>query len=149
MDIEAKVDTNLSWADQMDIAPALAPTLTIPDNHNIEGNPPTFEFNTQNRHMAQLPLTDEALVPIIPLAILYDINNHADPILWDSSFGAISLFGTLEFFPHDSTSVICSLQCIGKFIQQQNIKDQDLQAIPQLKNFAEVAWECVSAVTKK
>jgi len=40
-------------------------------------------------------------MPILPLAILYEANVLADPNLWDSHFGPVSLFSTNEFLQSD------------------------------------------------
>ena len=124
----------------------------MPGYHNDVYSPPSSELHPLGKHVAQheaqLPPNNEAPAPIISAAIPYDTNNPADPTLWDSTFGATSLFGTPDFFPHDSINVICSLQRIGRFIQQRNIKDLDLQTLLQLENFTEAAWECIPAIYK-
>jgi len=141
MVIEPEINTNISWADQMDTAPVIAPPLHMPGHHNDMYSPLSSELHPPGKHVAQHkaqpPPNNEAPASIIPVAISYDTNNPVDPALWNSTFGATSLFGTLDFFPHNSINIVCLLQRISRFIQQQNIKDLDLRTLLQLENFAE------------
>jgi len=48
--------------------------------------------------------------------ILYEANVPADPNLWDSHFGPISLFGTNKFLQSDTCNILCSLLHMAEFV---------------------------------
>jgi len=55
---------------------------------------------------------------IVLFAPFNSANILADPSLWDSNFGVISLFGTDKFLQSDVNNMTISLQCIATFLKQ-------------------------------
>jgi len=53
-----------------------------------------------------------------PSVIPYDVNLLVDPAPWDGDFGAISIYGTKEFFGKDISNITLSLKHAATYIKQ-------------------------------
>jgi len=111
-----------------------------PFNNTVQ-QPPQNEAASNNRATLD-PSTD----PVIPSAIPYEANFPADPNLWDSHFGLVSLFGTNKFLQSDTRNILCFLIRIAQFIRQRNIFDCNGNTISQLNSFGEAAFDFISAI---
>jgi len=91
-------------------------------------------------------VSNSITAPVTPAAIPYEANSPADPNLWDSHFGPVSLFGTNEVLQNDTCNISCSLIQIAQFIRQRNISNHDSNTIPQLNSFGDAAFDFISAI---
>jgi len=112
MDIDLEPDTNESWADQVDAAEATAQT----------------PIGAQPVHKASTPLPSDLAPSIIP----YDANQPTDPSLWDGNLGAVSIFGTKEFFTQDVANIVKSLDRAATYIRQRDLSCGDPNSLPLL-----------------
>ena len=94
-------------------------------------------FPDQNKEIIPDPATHTTSVNLAttspnlePLAIPYQANQPADPMLWDGNFSLISLFGTVKVLEGDAKNIVCSLQRITTFIKQRPLSDKDGLDIP-------------------
>jgi len=126
MDIDLKPDTNESWADQVDAAKA---TVQTP-------------IGAQPVQEASMPLLSDPAPSVIP----YNANQPADLSLWDSNLGAVSIFGTKEFFAQDVANIIKSLDRTATYIRQRDLSCRDPNSLPQLNSFSDAAWNFVTAI---
>jgi len=85
-------------------------------------------------------------MPVPLSAISYEANVPADPNLWDSYFGPVSLFGTNKFLLNNTCNISCSLICIAEFIKQRCITNRDGNKIHQLDTFGEAAFTFILAI---
>jgi len=127
-----------SWADQADDRTSFSQS-NMPFNQNEVNIPDPIAHPTS----ANLAVTS---VNLESSAILYQANQPANPMLWDSTFSLISLFGTVKVLEGDDKNIACSLQRIATFIKQRPLGDRDSLDIPQISDFRFVGWDLISAI---
>jgi len=68
--------------------------------------------------------------------------------LWDGNFGAVSIFGTKEFFAQDVVNIVQSLDRAVTYIRQRDLSSRNPNFLPQLNSFGDATWNLVTAVYK-
>ena len=135
--INVKLDTipNLTdqhlWADQADNRATFSQSnVSLNQNEVITPDPVTY---LTGANFTMNPVNLE------PSTIPYQANQPMDPMLWDSNFSSISLFGTIKVLEGDAKNIVCSLQRIAIFIKQRPLGNKDGLDIPQISDIGFVA----------
>jgi len=66
--------------------------------------------------------------------------------LWNGNFQYISLHGSLEYLPSDTSCIKTSLICMAKYIENKKIDLTKANEVSDLKDIGKIAWKFISAL---
>ena len=147
IDIDNDIIPNSSWADQVE---SDQPFVNNPHNDTTSyeagtTSPAGLTAQTHPQGMATEHVPSALGSPVV---IPYDINQPANPALWDGDFSRVSIFSTKESFLQDTTNITASLKRAATYIRQTNLSKGNPNTLPQLNLFGDAAWDFLMAIYK-